>query len=100
MSTTYRVVFETETRPREAAISLDHVPSIQVDAPNVDVAARRALARHIDTRAIPPPAGTSFTLVVITPPPYDPRVPHHDLDDDAKMHHVDVAYWPTTDTLH
>lgn len=67
MSTTYRVVFEAEARPREAAISLDHVPSIQIDARNVDVAARLALAKHIDTRAIPPPAGTSFTLVVITP---------------------------------
>ena len=52
MNTTYRVVFETETRPREAAISLDHVPSIQVDAPNVDIAARLALAKHIDARAI------------------------------------------------
>ena len=37
MPTTYRVVIETETRPREAEIALDHLPAIQVDAPNVDV---------------------------------------------------------------
>ena len=99
MSTTYRVVFETETRPREAAISLDHVPPLQVDAPNVDIAARRALAEHIDTRASPSPAGTSFTLVVITPPPCAPRVPQHDSTTTRRCH-VGVAYWPTTDTVH
>ena len=41
------------------------------DAPNVDVAARAAcLARphHIDSQPTPPPAGTSFGLVVLTPP--------------------------------
>ena len=46
--------------------------SIHVDAPNVDVAARLALSHHIDSRPTPPPAGTSFGLVVITPPPYVP----------------------------
>ena len=52
MPTTYRVVLETETRPREAAVALDHLPAIQVDAPNVDVA---ALSHHIDSRPTPPP---------------------------------------------
>ena len=66
MPTTYRVVLDTETRPREAAVALDHLPAIQVDAPNVDIAARLALAHHIDSRPIPPPAGTSFGLLVIT----------------------------------
>ena len=47
MPTTYRVVLETETRPREAEVALDHLPAIQVDAPNVDVAARLArVASH------------------------------------------------------
>ena len=68
--------------------------SIHVDAPNVDVAARLALSHHIDSRPTPPPAGTSFGLVVITPPPDDPNVPHHDLDDEAEMCHLDVEYWP------
>ena len=54
MPTTYRVVLETETRPREAAVSLNHLPAIQVDAPNVDIAARLVLAHHIDSRPIPP----------------------------------------------
>ena len=40
--TTYRVVRKTETRPREAAGALDHVPAIHVDAPNVDVAGQLA----------------------------------------------------------
>ena len=62
--------------------------SIQIDAPNVDVAAPPALSRHIDSRLTPPPPGTSFGLVVVTPPPCDPNVPHHDLDDEAE-------YWPT-----
>ena len=48
----------------------------------------------------PPPAGTSFGLVVITPPPYDPKVPHHDLDDDAEMYHLNVEYWPTATAVH
>ena len=46
------------------------------------------------------PPGTSFGLVVITPPPYDPKVPHHDLDDEAEMCHLNVEYWPTTITVH
>jgi len=29
--TTDRVVLETETRPREAAVALGHLPAIQVD---------------------------------------------------------------------
>ena len=74
--------------------------SIHVDAPNVDVAARLALSYHIDSRPTPPPPGTSFGLVVITPPPYDPNVPHHDLDDEAEMCHLDVEYWPTATAVH
>ena len=100
MPTTYRVMLETETRPRETARPLDHLPAIQVDAPSVDVAARLAVSRHIDALQNSPPAGTSFALVVITPPQYDPKVPHHDLDDDAEMCHVDVEYWPTAGTVH
>ena len=103
MLTTYRVILETETRPREAAVALDRLPAIQVDAPNVDIAARLALSHHIDSRPTSPPAGTSFGLVVITPPPYDPKVPHHDLDDEAEMaeiHHLNVEYWPTATAIH
>ena len=100
MPTTYRVVLETETRPREAAAALDHLPAIQVDAPNVDIAARLALAHHIDSRPIPPPAGTSFGLLVITPPPHDPNVPHHDLADEPEIHHLNVEYWPNTTAAH
>ena len=100
MPTTYGVLLETETRPREAAAALDHLPAIQVDAPNVDVAARLALAHHIASRPTPPPAGTSFGLLVITPPPHDPNAPRHDLDDDAGIHHLNVDYWPTATAAH
>ena len=99
-ATTYRVVLETETRPREAAVPLDHLPAIQVDAPSVHIAPRLAVSHHIDSRSTPPPAGTSFGLVVITPPPYDPNVPRHDLDDEAQMCHLDVEYWPTATAVH
>ena len=74
--------------------------AIQVDAPKVDVAARLALSHHIDGRPTPPPAGTSFCLVVITPPPHDPNVLHHDLDDEAETCRLTVAYWPTAITVH
>ena len=67
--TTYRVILDTETRPNQAAAPLDHLPSVEVDAPDVDTAARLAVAHHIDNRPDPPPAGTSFGLVVITPMP-------------------------------
>ena len=100
MPTTYRVILETETRPREAAVALDHLPAIQVDAPNVNVAARLALAHHIDSRPTPPPAGTSFGLLVITPSPHGPNVPHHDLHDEAEIHNLNVEYWPTTTAGH
>ena len=100
MPTTYRVVLETETRPREAAVVLDHLPAIRVDAPNVDVAARLALSQHIDSRPTPPPAGTSFGLLVIAPPPHHPKVPHHDLDDEVEMYRVNVEYWPTAIAVH
>ena len=98
--TTYRVILDTETRPKRAAASLD-LPSVAVEAPDVDTAARLAVAHHIDNRPdAPPPAGTSFGLIVITPKPNLPDDPHHDLDDDAELHHVDVAYWPTNETPH
>ena len=100
MPTTYRVILETETRPREAAAALDHLPAIQVDAPNVDIAARLALAHHIDSRPTPPPTGTSFGLLVITPPAHDPNVPRHDLDDEAEMHRLNVEYRPTATAGH
>ena len=100
MPTTYRVVLETETRPREAGVAFDQLPAIQVDAPNVDVAAKLAVSHHIDSGPTPPPAGTSFGLVVITPPPYDPEVPHHDLDHEAEMCRFNVEYWPTAITVH
>ena len=67
--------------------------SIQVDAPNAAIAARLT-AHHIDSRPTPPPAGTSFGLVVTTPPPHDPNVPHHDLDHQAGMRHLDIEYRP------
>ena len=97
---TYRVILDTETHPKQATAHLDHLPSVEVDAPDVDTAARLAVAHHIDNRPDPPPAGTSFSLVVITPMPNLPDDPHHDLDSDAELHHVDVAYWPTDDTRH
>ena len=100
MPTTYRVVLETETRPREATVALDHLPPLQVDAPNVDIAARLALAHHIDSRPTPPPVGTSFELLVITPPPHDPNVPHHNLDGEAEIHRLNVEYRPTTTSAH
>ena len=100
MPTTYRVVLETETRPRETAVALDHLPAFQVDAPNVDIAARLAMSHHIDSRPTPPPAGTSFGLLVITPPPHDPNVPHHDLDDEAEIYHLNVEYCPTAPPGH
>ena len=100
MPTTYRIILDTETRPRETTVALDHLPPIQVDAPNVDIAARLALSQHIDSRPTRPPAGTAFELVVITPPPYDPKVPQHDLDDEADMHHFNIEYWPTATTAH
>lgn len=95
--TTYRVILDTETRPKQTAAPLDHVPSIPVEAPDVDTAARLAVAHHIDNRPAPPPAGTSFGLTVITPKPNRPDDPHHDLDSEAELHHVDVAYWPAED---
>ena len=98
--TTYRVVLEPETRAREAAVALDHLPAIQVDAPNLDVAARLAVSHHIDSRPAPPSAGASFGLVVITPATYDPKVSHHDPGDEAEMCHLNVEYWPTVTAVH
>ena len=100
MPTTSRVILEPETRPREAVVALDHLPAIQVDAPKIDVAARLAVSHHIDSRPAPPSAGALFGLVVITPPPYDPKVSHHDLDDEAEIYHVNVEYWPTATAVH
>ena len=53
------------TRPKRVAATLDHLPSMAVDAPDVDTAARLAVAHHIDNRPDPPPSGTSFALIVI-----------------------------------
>ena len=100
MKTTYRIILETESRPRGPTLSLDHVASIQVDAPSVEVAARLALSTHIDTRPTPPPAGTSFSLVVITPPPPTPGTARHDLEPEAEICRMDVSYWPTAGTVH
>ena len=100
MPTAYRVILETETRPHEAAVALDHLPAFQVDAPNVDTAARFAVSLHIDSRPTPPPAGTSFGLLVITPPHHDPNAPHHDLDDEPEIHHINVEYRPDTTAGH
>ena len=77
--------FSSPRPAREAAVALNDLPAIQVDAPNVDVSAQLAVSHHIDSRQAPPSAGTSFGLVVITPPPYDPKVLHHDIDDEAEM---------------
>ena len=93
-------MLEPETRARGAAVALDHLPAIQVDAPNVLVAARLAVSHHIDSRPTPPPVGASFGLVVITPPPYDPKVPHRALDDEAEMCYFIVEYWPTATAVH
>ena len=36
-----------------------------------------------------------------TPPsPYDPKVPHHDLDEESEMCHRSVEYWPTATAVH
>ena len=37
---------------------------------------------------------------MITPPPHDPNVPRHDLDDEAEIHHLNVEYWPTATAAH
>ncbi len=91
MPTTYKVVLEPETRPREAAVALDHLPAIRVGPQRRHRRPARGV-HHIDSRPTPPSAGTSFGLLVITPPPCDPNVPHHDLDDEAQIHHLE--YWP------
>ena len=72
----YGFVAETLERSILPAGKADKGPAIHVDAPNVDIAARLALSHHIGSRPSPPPAGTSFGLVVITPPPNGPNVPH------------------------
>ncbi len=99
MPTTYRVVLETATRPREAAVALDHLPAIQVDAPNVDVAARLALSHHIDSRPTPPPAGTSFQLLVIATA-LRLEVSHPDLDNEVEMYRLNVGYRPPATAVH
>ena len=44
---TYRVILDTETRPKQPAAPLDHLPSMVVDARDVDTAARLALAESL-----------------------------------------------------
>ena len=68
--------------------------SIRVDAP-MSTSPRGLAPHHIDSRPTPPPAGTSFGLVVISPPPHNPNAPRHDLDDEAGMRHLDIEYRPT-----
>ena len=58
------------------------------------------MSYHIDSRPAPPSAGASFGLVVITPAPCDPRVPHHDPGDEAEMCRLSVEYSPTATALH
>ena len=77
-----------ETRTREAPVAPDHVPAIPVDAPNVDGGARLAMSHHIDSRPAPPSADASFGLVEITPPPYDPKAPHRNLEPRRGQHAV------------
>ena len=68
MKTTFRIILETESRHRaEPTLSLDHVASIQVDAPSVEVAARLALSATFDTRSE-------------TPRPPERRLPRRDHD--------------------
>ena len=97
--TAYRVILDTETRPKQAATSLVRLPPLTVEAPDVDTAARLAVAHHIENRPHPPPAGTSFGLIVITPP-NRPNGPRRDPANEPDVHHVDILYSPTDDTLH
>ena len=78
--TTYRVILDSETRPKQVAARLDHLPSMAVDAPDVDTAARLAVAHHIDNRPPPPPTGTSFALIVIHRRGTDAHEPHGSSD--------------------
>ncbi len=43
MPTTYRVILETETRPREAAVALDHIPAIFIASYRRDETVAKAL---------------------------------------------------------
>ena len=100
MPTTYRVVLETETRPREAAVALDHLPAFQVDAPNVD---SRRPARGVAPHRQPADPASRRDLVRAPrdhAAPHDPNVPHHDLDDEAEIYRLNVEYWPTTTSAH
>jgi len=83
----------------DAAAKAHRDPSTST-RPTSDVATRLALSHHIDSRPTPPPAGTSFGLVVITPPPCDPNVPRHDPGDEPGMRHPDVEYRPTATAAH
>lgn len=73
------------------AVGKAHCNPFRSMRPNVDVATSLAVSGHIDSRPTPPSAGTSFGLIVIAPPPYDPKVPHHDLDDEPEMYRLYVA---------
>ena len=64
----YRVLLESESQPQRPIVSLEHLGAIEIHAEGEDLAAREAVAAHIDSRPGPPPAGTSFTVVVIEPP--------------------------------
>lgn len=62
----YRVSLHTETQPVFGIHPLDHVPAIEIESTAPGLAARRALALHIDSRASPPPSGTIFDVTVTT----------------------------------
>ena len=34
------------------------------------------------------------------PPPHNPNVPHHDLDDEAEIRHLDIDYRLTATAVH
>ena len=65
----YRVSLQTETQPVFGVHPLDHVPAIEIESTTPGLAARRALAHHIDSRAAPPPSGTIFEVTVTTRDP-------------------------------
>ncbi len=90
--TRYRVLLESESQPQRAIVSLDHLSEIEVHAEGEDLAARKAVAAHIDSRPAPPPAGTSFTVVVIEPPAEPGR--------EAAVWRHTVSYCDVSATVH
>ena len=91
---------ETETDPREAAVPFDHLPPSKSTRRTSMSPPARAVASHRQPAGPASPPAPSFSLVVITPPPYDPKVPHHNPDDEAAMYRLSVEYWPTATAVH